>query len=284
MTGTLYIVATPIGNLRDITLRAVDVLTAASRILAEDTRRTRALLNHLGISGKPVSRFDAHASDADVSRAIEHLAAGETTAIVTDAGTPVVSDPGSALIRAAAVRGIPVVPIPGPSALTAAVSISGLVEGPFWFLGFYPRTSKSRDDAAERIVQTTDPVVFFEAPTRIAKTLSELAVRMPHREAIVARELTKLHEEVLRGQLGVIAADAAREYRGEITVVLGSMTIPKHEASPGEVQARIFQGLGAGMGSSEIAEVIRREFGMPKKEAYTRVLQARKSRGAVDDK
>jgi len=219
--GALFVVATPIGNLRDITLRAVDVLREADRILAEDTRRTRALLSHLGIAGKPMDRLDAHAEGDAVQGVLARLAAGERVALVTDAGTPVVSDPGALLIRAAAERGLRVTPVPGASAVMAAVTLSGLVSSGFRFLGFLPRGGPERRTAVERVVETPEAVVLFESPQRLGETLAELAQAMPEREATVARELTKLLEEAVRGTLASLAAQAEREWLGEITLVLG---------------------------------------------------------------
>ena len=144
MAGTLFVVATPIGNLGDLTLRAIETLREADRVVAEDTRRARGLLSHLGIAGKPVDRVDEHAPEVAIARVVERLVAGERVALVTDAGTPIVCDPGTALVRAAAAAGVTVVPIPGASAVMAAVSVAGLVEDAFTFRGFLPRTGRER--------------------------------------------------------------------------------------------------------------------------------------------
>jgi len=199
--GVLYVVATPIGHLGDLSARAVETLSRAARVAAEDTRRTRGLLTHLGLS-KPIERLDAHASAHDVARVVQQLVSGEDIALVTDAGTPVVSDPGTELVRAAIEAGLRVVPIPGPSAVLAALVASGLSGGAFRFLGFLPRKGTDRRDVLETVRSTPEVVVLFESPERTAETLADLARIMPQRRCVVARELTKLHEEFGRWTVG----------------------------------------------------------------------------------
>jgi 16S rRNA (cytidine1402-2'-O)-methyltransferase len=276
--GTLYVVATPIGNLGDITLRAIETLKAASRVLAEDTRRTRGLLSHLGISGKSVDRLDAHATEADIKRALDHLAQGESIALVSDAGTPVVSDPGTELVKSAAAAGFAVVPIPGPSAVMAAVSASGLVPGGFRFIGFVPRSGKERRDTLALIQSTEEAVVLFEAPGRAASLLADLAAIMPDREAAVGRELTKVHEEITRGPLRELAAAPAdREWLGEVTMVLGPS--PALKRAPAltaeEIDARIDEELKKGRRAKDIAEEVALLLDRPRREIYARVLARR---------
>lgn len=277
--GVLYVVATPIGNLGDLSPRAADTLRAVHRVAAEDTRRTRGLLSHLGISGKPVDRLDAHASAEDVARCVERLVAGEDIALVTDAGTPVVSDPGTALVGAAARAGVRVVPIPGASAVMAAISAAGLVTGGFRFLGFLPRGGPERRAALETVQATPEAVVLFEAPQRAGETLADLARIAPGREAVLGRELTKVHEEFLRGTLAELAeAASAREILGEVTIVLG----PGSEAQAAtlddeEIERRIEAGLRAGRRPRDIADELALEAGRPRRELYARVL-ARKGR------
>lgn len=271
--GRLYVIATPIGNLGDITLRAVETLRGADRILAEDTRRARALLSHLGIAGKPVDRFDAHASEADAARAAARLSAGESIAFMTDAGTPVVSDPGTALVRAAAAAGARVVAIPGPSAVMAAVSASGLVTGGFRFLGFLPRGGRERREALAMVTATPEAVVLFESPRRLRETLAELAERMRGRRAVIARELTKVHEEILRGTVEELAA-IDREWLGEITLVLGPTEASPVGARPSdeELDARIDRELAQGRRAKHIAEELSVELGLPRREIYARAV------------
>lgn len=276
MPGTLHVVATPIGNLGDITLRAIETLRRADRVLAEDTRRTLALLSHLGIQGKPVDRLDAHASPEAVLRSVERLVAGESLALVTDAGTPVVSDPGTALVRAAAARGIVVVPIPGPSAVLAAACASGLVAGPFRFVGFLPRTGPSRRAALELVTSTPEAVILFESPDRTTDTLRALAEIAPERGAAVARELTKMHEEIVRGTLAELAADA-REWMGEVTIVLGEGST-EHAAPTidgAEIDRRIDEALARNRRAKDIAEELALVLHVSKKDVYERVVKRR---------
>ena len=280
MPGALYVVATPIGNLDDLSRRAEAVLRSAARILAEDTRRTRGLLSHLGVSGKPLDRLDAHASPGALRAAVAQLEAGLDIALVTDAGTPCVSDPGAALIRAAREAGVRVVPIPGASAVLSALSGSGLLAGSsFWFLGFLPRSGPSREDALDRVARTPDPVVLFESPQRLRETLGELARLMPTRSASVARELTKLHEEFVGGSLEELAG-LEREWLGEITLVLGEAEGAGEEAGATgeEIDAWIDAEIEKGRGAREIAQIVSARAGLPRREIYARVLGRRAPR------
>lgn len=274
LSGTLYVVATPIGNLDDLTYRAVATLKAAARVLAEDTRRTRGLLSHLGIEGKPLDRLDAHATERAIEAAVERLQAGEDLALVTDAGTPMVSDPGSMLVRAAGREGLRVVPIPGASAVLAALAGSGLVEGAFRFLGFLPRGGTERDDAIATVTATPEAVVLFESPHRLTDTLADLARVTPDRQAVIARELTKLHEELLRGTLSELAA-IKREWLGEIALVLGPHSPPS--ATEGgscdeQIDRWIDDELARGARAKEAAAIVAARSGLPKREIYARVL------------
>jgi 16S rRNA (cytidine1402-2'-O)-methyltransferase len=276
---TLYVVATPIGNLGDLTPRAREALAQASRIFAEDTRRTRALLAYAGIGGKTLVRVDAHAAPERLARLAESFEANENVALVTDAGAPGVSDPGPALVRAAAEAGVRVVPIPGASAVTAAIAASGLVDGPFSFLGFLPRHGKKRRHALERVEKSSDPVIVFEAPQRIAETLRELAAATPERRAALCRELTKMHEEILRGSLAELAA-LEREWLGEITLVLGAQSERETEdeaADPAEIDAEIQSRLQKGAHPKELASELAARLGIPRRSAYARVLAVRNS-------
>jgi len=277
--GALHVVATPIGNLGDLSERAADTLRSCDRILAEDTRRTRGLLSHLGIIGKRLERFDAHAGEAQVSSLIEALVAGEKIALVSDAGVPGVSDPGALLLAAAAQAGVQVVPIPGPSAVTALVSVCGFVEGPFLFLGFLPRRGKKREAAISRIVLGSEPVVLFESPERMQATLEDLAAVAPERAALVGRELTKLHEELLRGSLAELSA-LGREWRGELALVIdASSEAPAKEApDEAEVDAEIEARLAAGQLSREISEALSERFGLPRRTLYERVQRRKATR------
>jgi 16S rRNA (cytidine1402-2'-O)-methyltransferase len=222
MSGTLYIVATPIGNLQDLSPRAITTLREASLILAEDTRVVKKLLSHFDIHA-PTERFDANAGAGMIERVIKKLRDGATLALVSDAGTPAISDPGSWLvdevIRALG-DGAKIVPIAGPSAVTAALSIAGFYSDIFTFYGFPPH-KKGRATRLKEIAATTHTVVLFESPHRIEKTLTELCAFCPERRAVVCRELTKLFETVERGTLAELVAPGRIRGQGEFVIVLG---------------------------------------------------------------
>lgn len=275
--GILYVVATPIGNLGDFTLRAIETLKSVDRILAEDTRQTLKLLNHFGIVAKKLDRLDANAADRDIYRAAEALEKGESIALVTDAGTPSVSDPGDALVKKAIQCGVRIVPIPGASAALAALVASGLAGGSgFRFFGFLPRSSRAPIIAT--IAGTPEPAILFESPERTADTLTELAAAMPGRAVAVARELTKLHEEIVRGTLEEVAKEP-REWRGEIAIVLGAWEPESRseEITEAAIDERIDKELASGLHSKTIAERLAAWSGRPKREIYERVV-ARKNR------
>jgi 16S rRNA (cytidine1402-2'-O)-methyltransferase len=217
MPGTLFIVATPIGNLEDITARALRILREVSLIAAEDTRRTAHLLTRYGIS-TPTTSLHEHNETPKTPSLLARLRRGENVALVSDAGTPVVSDPGAHLIRAAIDAGIRVEPIPGPSAVMAALAVSGFRTHPFVFLGFPPPRSKDRSEWLTLFAAQSSTVVFFEAPHRIRRTLQDLASLVGDVQIVIARELTKIHESLVRGPISVVAADPSIEI-GEITVV-----------------------------------------------------------------
>lgn len=276
--GTLFIVATPIGNLGDITARALDTLRACDRVLVEDTRRTRQLLTHFGIAGKQVQRLDAHATERDIEGAITRLRGGENLALVTDAGTPGVSDPGEAVIGAAIGAGVRVVPIPGASAVFAALVASGLAaDGRFRFVGFLPRDGPHRRDAIGLVCETSEPVVLFESPNRTRATLRELADATPARPACVARELTKVHEEFVHGALRNLADDS-RRWLGEIAIVLGAHRPDERVAAIDEntIDARIDEALARGEHLRAIAERLSAWSGRPKRELYGRIVMRKK--------
>jgi 16S rRNA (cytidine1402-2'-O)-methyltransferase len=278
--GTLYVVGTPIGNLGDITLRALETLRAVDDVVAEDTRRTRNLLTHFGITGKRLHAVDAHASERALESVLSRLGEGHDVALVTDAGMPTVSDPGAALVRAAAARNVRVLALPGPSAVTAASALSGLVEASFWFVGFPPRRGGKRDALFERIAKFPDPVILFESPNRLGETLSDLAAIQPGRAATISREITKLHEETLRGSLGQLGGLAAGEsFRGEVTIVLGPAAF-EEAASLGdaELDAEIETRLKKGSPTKAIAAELAALSGRPRREVYARVEALRHGR------
>lgn len=221
--GRLQVVATPIGNLGDISARTRAALEHADAIVAEDTRHTLALLSALGIS-RPLLSLHTHNESQRVPQVLARLAAGETLALVSDAGTPLLSDPGYELVHAATEAGVPVEAIPGPSAITTALACAGVPVSRFCFEGFLPARERERRTALERLAAEPRTLVFFEAPHRIAAMLSDLAAAFgPERRAAVARELTKAHETLYRGTLGELAQRASEEenfQRGELTVVV----------------------------------------------------------------
>jgi 16S rRNA (cytidine1402-2'-O)-methyltransferase len=274
----LFLVATPIGNLDDLTLRAIRTLGDARVIAAEDTRRTRALLSHLGIQGKHLVSLDAHATPENIDWLLDNVEQGAPVCLVTDAGMPTISDPGSAVVRRAGERGLPVVVIPGPSAVTSAVAASGLVDRGFVFLGFLPRKGEKRRHVIAEIVLGLRPTVFFESPHRLGATLVELAEHAPEREACVARELTKLHEQVLVSSLGRLAT-LPNEWRGEVTVVVAASPPLTDEDEMvldwAEIDARIAASLRAGGTAKSVARELAAALGLSKKELYSRVLDVR---------
>jgi 16S rRNA (cytidine1402-2'-O)-methyltransferase len=280
VTGTLYLVSTPIGHLGDMTLRAIETLRTCDAIVAEDTRRTRQLLAHFGISVRCLERLDVHAKAKDVARWVRRLSAGEGVALVTDAGTPTVSDPGQALVDAALLAGTRVVPVPGASAVLAALVVSGLAGGGgFRFMGFLPRTGPERRDALALVAATPEPVVLFEAPNRLRATLCELAEATPSRRACVARELTKMHEEHVRGTCAELADDD-REWRGEAAIVLGAHRPEERTAriDDAALDARIDHELAQETHARTIAERLAAWSGRPKRQIYERVVRRRAAR------
>lgn len=269
--ATLYLVSTPIGNLADVTARAVEVLGSVERILAEDTRRTRILLEHLDLK-VPLVSLHEHNEAARAREVVGWLEADEDLALVSDAGTPGVSDPGERLVRIVLDRGHRVVPIPGASAVLAALVASGLPTEPFVFLGFPARKGGEREELLERVGGSRETSVLFESPERLADLLEALAeVAGPSRRVAVGRELTKVHEEFFRGTL----AEAARYYRespprGEVTVVVEPAP-PREE--PDDVDEAAARALGRalldeGLRASEAAREVARRLGIPRNLAY----------------
>ncbi len=212
--------ATPLGNLGDMSSRGIEVLGSVTAIAAEDTRRTRKLLSHFGIRTRLVS-FHEHNEDRAAGKIVARIEGGDDVALVSDAGTPLVADPGYRLVSLAASQGVEVVPVPGPAAVTAALSVSGLPVLPFYFLGFPPRKPGARRRKLADLKELSATLVLYESPHRIARTLADLLEVLGDRRAVVARELTKVHEEILRGRLSDLAARAAESpLKGEIVVVV----------------------------------------------------------------
>jgi len=269
--GTLYVVATPIGNLEDVTLRALRVLREAALVACEDTRRTARLLQAHGIS-TPTTSFFEHNERWKGERILNALREGRDIALVSDAGTPGISDPGFRLVREARAEGLPVIPVPGPSAVVAALSVSGLPTDRFLFVGFLPSRVQARRAALRDLAAERSTLVVYEAPTRALDTLADMAEAWGDREAFLCREATKVHEEYVRGRLSTLQGTlAARgEVKGEIVlVVAGAPEAPAAEGKPEEVYARLAaEGLTRRAAVKETA----RRLGLPAREVYRRVL------------
>ena len=271
MAGTLYVVATPLGNLGDLSPRAAETLTAVAAVAAEDTRRTRPLLSHIGSHAELVS-FHAHSTDAAVRRLVERLTKGQDVALVTDAGTPGISDPGVALVAAVRAEGIRVITIPGPTAVAAALAVAGFPADRYVFLGFVPRKGKDRARLLEMVARSEWTTVLFEAPNRVADLLADLAgLCGAGRRGAVARELTKIFEETRDGTLAELAgyyADAPA--RGEVTVVIaGTGTAPSEPvATPAELSQRARALLAEGLSRRDAADRLAAEAGVSRNAAY----------------
>jgi len=266
----LHVVATPIGNLGDISARAADTLRNADRILAEDTRVTGKLLAHIGAK-VPMSRFDDHAGEVERNAIVARLGS-EAIALVSDAGTPLISDPGYKLVRAARAAGHAIFTVPGPCAAIAALSLAGLPTDRFLFCGFLPAKAKARADAIAEVATIRSTLVFYETGPRLGDTLAELANQLADRDAAVARELTKLHEECVTGTLPQLAARYAdAPPKGEIVIVVG----PPNEAaqaSDAELDLALDEALARLSPSRAAAEVAER-LRIPRKRVYARALE-----------
>jgi 16S rRNA (cytidine1402-2'-O)-methyltransferase len=270
-------VSTPIGNLGDLSPRAVAVLAQADLLCCEDTRRTRALLTHAGITGRRLLSLHARNEGARLTEVLGHLSAGETVAVVSDAGTPSVSDPGARLVAAAVAAGVVVTVVPGPSAVLAALVVSGLPTARFCFEGFLARRGGDRHRRLAALAMEERTVVIHEAPGRLAATLADLVAACgPGRPVVVARELTKLHEEIWRGSLEEAAAEfLAREVRGEVVIVLGGAAagLPAGEA---EVVAAVRREVDGGASWRDAATTVALELGVSRREVYAHALDLRR--------
>ncbi len=278
--GTLYVVATPIGNLEDCTTRALRLLREVSVIAAEDTRVTRKLLSHFDIH-TPLVSYHEHSSARRLDSLVARLAAGENVALVSDAGTPGISDPGSELVRAALAAGIPVCPAPGPSAVLAALSAGGLDPSRFLFLGFLPRSAGERTQLLGSVARLPWTLVIYEAPNRVGATLTALAEALGDRRAVLARELTKRFEEFARDSLTALAAqyrDAAP--RGECVLLVEGATHDPQSVSPADLDAALQRRFAAGESVRDAARAVAGELGLPRREIYARAQEI-KERGAA---
>jgi len=267
--GTLFVVATPLGNLGDLSPRGAETLRRVAAVAAEDTRHTRPLLAHAGSKADLVS-VHAHSPDSAIRRVLSVLEAGRDVAMVTDAGTPAVSDPGLALVAAARAHGFSVVTVPGPTAVAAALSVSGLAADRYVFLGFLPRKGGERRRLLTLIARSEWTVVVFESPNRTVELLDDLAeVCGPDRRAVVARELTKLHEETRDGTLPELSG-YYRETppRGEVTVMIAGTGTPPHDPPPPDPEARARAWLAEGMSRRDVADRLVEETGISRNSAY----------------
>ena len=265
----LYVVATPIGNLRDITLRALDVLAQADLVLAEDTRVSAKLLQAFGLKAR-LERHDEHAAARARPKALEMLAQGARVALVSDAGTPLVSDPGYRLVREAAQAGHPVFPIPGASALLAGLSAAGLPTDRFLFAGFPPPRSAARRTFLEELAGIRATLVFFEGGSRLAASLTDMAAVLGEREAVVAREITKLHETIVRGPLSELAADRRFEApKGEIVVLVGPGR--EEQATAADADAALAEALTR-LKPADAASEVAKALGLPRRDLYRRAM------------
>ncbi len=270
--GTLFIVATPIGNLGDMTMRAVETLRTADMVLAEDTRSTRVLLDHFGIKAHTVAAH-AHNEARTIPRVLERLGRGESVALVSDAGTPLISDPGSRLVDAVRSAGFRVSPIPGASALTAALSATGLDTTRFTFVGFLPRTGKDRREALELASTLPHTVVLYEAPARVSATLDDLGEVDPDRRCVVAREITKIHEEFREGTVSELAAYYRdTPPRGEVVILLSGAESKSFNED--ELRDRVKVLREAGQSARDIAARLASELGVPRNTVYRMALKA----------
>jgi len=269
MAGRLIVCATPIGNLGDVTLRVLDALRAADVIAAEDTRVTRKLLARYDVH-TPVERFDEHTSAQRTPVIVERIQAGEAVALVSDAGTPGISDPGHELIDACLDAGVPVDVLPGPSAIVTALVASGLPTHAFFFGGFLPRKDGAARRALRAVSDLDATLVFYESPKRVAATLARIAEELPGRRAAMARELTKLHEEIVRDDVSALAeALADRELKGEAVVVVGPPPRgPVGQVDPALVRERVDALTASGLSKRDAIKTAAEELGLPRNAVY----------------
>jgi 16S rRNA (cytidine1402-2'-O)-methyltransferase len=281
MAGTLYLVATPIGNLEDITHRALKVLASVNLIACEDTRRTRVLLDHYGIKARLTS-YHEHNERERARELVEMIEAGSDVAIVSDAGTPGINDPGFRLVQESAARGLRVVPLPGPTAFVAALVASGLPTDQFFFGGFLPARSSQRRARLSEVCGISSTLIFYEAPHRIHEALVDAREILGEREGVVVRELTKLHEEILRGRLSELAQHFAADdsARGEMVLLIDRHPIgdgtPENNSAE-TLAARVAALEQEGLSARDALKRAARELGLNRSEAYRR-LTAHKAR------
>ncbi|MBS1264491.1 MAG: Ribosomal RNA small subunit methyltransferase I [Acidimicrobiaceae bacterium] len=271
--GLLILVATPIGNLGDLSQRAVEVLSAADLIACEDTRRTGRLLSHAGITGSSLLRLDQHTEEAASGKVIRRLSEGASVAVVTDAGTPGIADPGERLVRSVLDAGFEVSVVPGPSAPVAALVMSGLATTRWCMEGFLPRGGTARTARLAELAVEERTIVLFESPRRLAATLADLAGAFgSERQVAVAREVTKLHEEVWRGSLSEASDWAATPVKGEIVLVVGGAP-PAAGADDDRIRVLLAEARGTGASTRDAADEVARRLGVSRRRAYRLALE-----------
>ena len=276
MQGTLYLVATPIGNLQDITLRALETLRQADIIACEDTRHTRKLLNHYGISGRVIS-YHEHNESERAAKLVSMLKDGSSVAIVSDAGTPAISDPGYRLVVEAVRGGIQVVPVPGPSAFAAVLSASGLPTDRFVFEGFLPSKKQERDTRLRGLRSESRTLVFYEAPHRLKESLIEMRRIFGDRQIVIAREVSKVHEEFLRGTIAAMVSQLAeREVKGEVTIIVHGAA-DQTPVSEEELKMEIRRLADQGLGVKQISDLLGERYQLAKRDVYQLALKLRPS-------
>ncbi len=275
-TGALYVVATPLGNLQDISQRAIEVLKNVDLVAAEDTRRSRQLLSHFGIEAEMQS-YHGDSSKAKTQRIVEQLMAGKQVALLSDSGTPAVSDPGAELVSQALDRDVKVIPIPGPSAVTTAFSAAGISASGFVFAGYPPRKANQKRQFLAELAAQPHPIILYEAPQRVADTLQQLADICPERHIVVGRELTKMYEEIRHGPIAEMAqAITGEEPRGEFTLVLNPAPQPaaSRQVSKANVQEAVRAMIEAGLSHRDAAHIVELLTELSRNEAYELVQRS----------
>ena len=273
LPGTLHLVGTPIGNLEDITLRALRVLREVALVAAEDTRVTRVLLQHYGIETRLVS-YHAHSGPQRLEQIVQALEAGQNAAFVSDAGMPGISDPGARLVQACAQRGIPVVVVPGPTAESAALAVSGIAAKEFRFLGFLPSRSAARQEALKRVAEQPSALILYEAPHRLAESLRDVEQVLGDRQAACCRELTKRFEEVVRGRVSELVAHfTEHEPRGEFTIVIFGAGPAGATGDLEGAEREAAELVAAGLSPSRAAAYAAKKHGLPKGALYRALVR-----------
>ncbi len=273
MHGKLYLVATPIGNLDDMTARAVDTLRSVDVIACEDTRHSRKLLSRYSISNKLIS-YHEHNEAERAAELVQRIKSGESVAVITDAGTPGISDPGYRIVAEAIGSGIDIVPVPGPAAFVAAATVSGLATDSIFFGGFLPRRSSERRARLAEVGAVPATLVFYEAPHRLSRTLADCLTTLGDRRAVIVRELTKIHEETVRGTLAELAARSdSEQVKGEIVIVIERGTSGAAAVRSASISETVEKLIKGGLDHKAALKHAAKEFGLSRSEAYRRLVE-----------